>query len=524
MQFLNDKFFKVAVILFFFLMALPFMFSTPEPEKKDNTPTLEFEDKNPVYKIIDTISKFYGFKKKNEDTEFTLNDKQISQIKKQIAEKQEKQAEKNEQKNATTAAIKQAISARNADNKKLRTNPLSNTADYQETNTYVTFNNKTYEVLKDKEDRQYLDDGKTIIAMDSLPKPARKNLQQINLPFSQNYPAQDTKTAVYPNKESHLTAQRGFTDNQAPLAQAGTAFSSTPRANYQKGSISSFFKPTTKAGQDFLQNLDDNIKNIQFIKQNKTEQAQTHAKARPVYTKAYKAQVFNPTTKKMEETAVQEQIESDDIKKAEEIKRITAQSLSKQNYDMVTFKYDKQNITIPIPKKDEIDEVNALSSQAPLHILISNLDPLDSMELDKAFNSTYSKAEQKLPAKNFPLLEFVYKNNRNQILRAPNDSFNVMAISRSLANKVTLPDQSDIDFLDIKNRIYVVPEKELYQEYLSMEIPVIYYPNLSPQNLGEAYDSARTAIDTLISNKEKQLKTEQNQNKAEIENLLINRE
>ena len=48
MQFLNDKFFRVAVILFFLLMALPFMFSEPQPEKKDNTPALEFEDKNPV--------------------------------------------------------------------------------------------------------------------------------------------------------------------------------------------------------------------------------------------------------------------------------------------------------------------------------------------------------------------------------------------------------------------------------------------------------------------------------------------
>ena len=35
MQFLNDKFFRVAVILFFLLMALPFMFSEPEPEKKE---------------------------------------------------------------------------------------------------------------------------------------------------------------------------------------------------------------------------------------------------------------------------------------------------------------------------------------------------------------------------------------------------------------------------------------------------------------------------------------------------------
>ena len=78
----------------------------------------------------------------------------------------------------------------------------------------------------------------------------------------------------------------------------------------------------------------------------------------------------------------------------------------------------------------------------------------------------------------------------------------------------------DIDFLDFKNCIYVVPEEHLYNQYVSMQIPAILYPELSPENLGQAYESAKSAIDTLLSNKENQLKTEQNQNKAEIEKFL----
>ena len=83
MYFLNDKFFRVTVILFFLLMALPFMFSSPQemPEKTDATSALEFEDKNPVYKVIDRIARFYGFKS-DKSKDFDLRNKRVELLSK----------------------------------------------------------------------------------------------------------------------------------------------------------------------------------------------------------------------------------------------------------------------------------------------------------------------------------------------------------------------------------------------------------------------------------------------------------
>lgn len=521
MQFLNDKFFRVAVILFFFLMALPFMFSTPEPEKKDNTPVLEFEDKNPVYNIINRIAKFYGLKKENKDKDFTLNNAQISQIKKQIAEKKEKQLEQSIKEKLvgktyqnTDTATSQGALSKNTNNQEAGINSTNNNP-YQSTNTYVKLNNEIYEILKDKENKQYLSNGKTLIAMESLPKSVRKNLQQNILMPTKEYQRKDSKTAVYANSASLSEEQNELSRKQNNLVI--TDNSNTQRTTYQKNSISSFFKPTTKAGQDLMENLDNSIKNINFIKQNKPEQER--AKTKSSYIKNYKAQIFNPITKKTQEVSVQQEIETDDIKIAEEIKKITRDNIASQNYTTATtFNYLGRETTFP-----SLEEIASLNPREPTHLLIEGLQTTD---LDNSFRSTFNKAIQKLPnnPKDLPFLEFVYESKHNKVLRAPNNSFNVLSISRLLADKVKIPNQNDIDFLDTKGRIYVVPDKFLYEKYKNMKMPVIFYPELSPQNFGQAYDSAKEAIDILISNKEQQLKTEQNQNKEEIEKLLTSKE
>ncbi len=519
MQFLNDKFFRVAVILFFFLMALPFMFSEPQTEKKDNTPALEFEDKNPVYNIINRIAKFYGLKKENNKDNFTLNNEQISQIKKQITEKKEKQleqsikeklTEKPGQNTATAASGQNAPAKETAENK-------PNTNVYQRTNTYVKLNNEIYEVLKDKDNKTYFLNKKNFIAMDSLPKAVRKNLKPYSLPDSQKsaQKRQDIKTAVY-NNENALKTQKGISANQNNQS-ALTLFNTTAKTSAKNGSVSSFFKPTTKAGQDFIDNIDSSIKNMKFIKQNKGEQNQT--KEGGSYTRTYKAQIFNPNTKKTQEVSVQQQITPDNIKTAEQVRKITAENISQQGYNESFFTYHGKEISFP-----QAEYIANLPPQVPPHIIISELAA--SENLTTSFDTAKAKAEQKLPntPDKFPALQFVYKNNRNRIIRAPNDSFNVQAISRLLANRVLLPENTDIDFLDTKGCIYVVPEKQLYEQYTSMNIPVIYYPELSPGNLDKAYNTAQGAIDTLMSNKERQLQNEQSQNKSEIENILTSKE
>ena len=517
MQFLNDKFFKVAVILFFLLLALPFMFSTPEPKKKDNTPTLEFEDNNPVYNIINRIARFYGFKKDNKNQDFTLTNEQIAQIKKQIAEKKEKQLEQTTKENiASTGTMqKSAAIAQNNDTAKTGANIANNSTAYQSTNTYIELDNEVYEILQDKEGKKYLSNETTLIAMDSLPKSTKTGLQQIALPFDKESKTQDIKDAVSHENTNSATVQNDFKESRDNQSITPT-FTGKEQKNYSKGPITSFFKPSTKAGQDFLQNLDSSIKNLQFIKQNKSEQEQT--KENQIYTKTYKAKVFNPTTKKMQEISFQQQITPDNIKIAEEIRKITAKEISPNGYTSGrTFKYYGDDIAFP-----EQEAVNRLPPLAPLHILISEIPPLETEKLNNSFNETFKKAQQKLPdnPKDLPSLEFIDKSNRNKIIKAPNDSFNVRVISRLLADKVKLKNTDDIDFLDFKNCIYVVPEEHLYNQYVSMQIPAILYPELSPENLGQAYESAKSAIDTLLSNKENQLKTEQNQNKAEIEKFL----
>ena len=170
MQFLNDKFFRVAVILFFLLMALPFMFSEPQPEKKDNTPALEFEDKNPVYNILNKIAKFYGLKKQEKDKQPVLIASNLANIKKQIAQRKEPPPKQPEE-------LKQDINIEKKDNPSNEVKTTSATKDlplnnipYQKTATFANFNNEEFEVLQDKPGKEDVLRPKNSLPLQSLPK------------------------------------------------------------------------------------------------------------------------------------------------------------------------------------------------------------------------------------------------------------------------------------------------------------------------------------------------------------------
>ena len=510
MQFLNDKFFRVAVILFFLLLALPFMFSEPEPEKKDNTPALEFEDKNPVYNIINRIAKFYGFKREDTPQKHALNNKNLENIKKQISPQKEELNKKTENVDSlikieqkTNTKNKRSIHPENS-----REVVSNNKYYFPKTDKSGKNSEELYEILTDKEGKKY------ILKESTLPAP-KYSLKTNNTSVNQNIAASlnTENISSHNNKQNDLKTQNAREINNNGKTAAAVY---TDRNSNKRGSFSNYFKASTQIGKDFLDNIDNNIKHIRFIKQNQAEQDKTTPKY--AYTKTYRTQIFNAANGKREVLSQQKPIEEDSLKNAQIIKKITADSILNKQYSDTTFKY-KNGTEAAFPASKE--ELSLLQPRVPPHILFSDL--ATKTQLTQAFENSYNHALQKLPSKSidYPMLEFVYRNQNNEVMRAPNNSFNVVAISRTLADRVSIPlDQVNIDFLDTKGRIYVVPEKALYQKYLSMKIPVIYYPDLSPENLGQAYESATIAIETLNSNKNEQIEKEQNQNKSQIEQLL----
>ena len=175
----------------------------------------------------------------------------------------------------------------------------------------------------------------------------------------------------------------------------------------------------------------------------------------------------------------------------------------------------------PIPPHD-IDQIQGLIENSNNRSL---QDKMKDGTMTEAFYEAQNKAKKFLPNKkeNYPTIEIFYKDDNNAIQRLSKDSFQVIAIQKVLANKVQIPnDQEQINFDNAEKRIYVVPEIDIYKEYKKQHIPVIFYPNLDPEELAEVYTSAPEAIKTLDDNRKKQLIKEQAKIAKEIANTFKN--
>lgn len=514
MHFLNDKFFRLSVIAFFIFMALPFMFSTPEPEKKDEAPVLEFADKNPVYKIIDRIAKFYGFKKEKSKKEFSFPREQINSIKKQIEEKEKQQEIKQEVKQQEKT-INSALDT-NKKNSVPGTEPAKRNLNYrqEQKNSYINLNGQTYQILTNEKGQKYILTEKGPLVLKFAP-PSKNHRNMQGLERENKYP-EENKNISFPSG----TEQKAIAQNQYAFKPAQTqeeSFFDSKKA--AKGSFGqNYFSTKNKPAKEFSSIFDNSLKDIRNIKQSQKEKEQNKS-ARPVII-TYKAEVFNPSSSKREIVSLQKQITQEDITSAQEIKQITAQAIAQKEYNKQVFKYKGEEISFP----DSQDISLLVGANIPPHIILLNMST--DTDLTEGFNKSYNFANTQLPAQvtDYPALEFIYKTEKEKVLRVPNnsDDFNIKAIKAVLADKVSIPTDREIDFLKPKEAIYVVPEENLYKEYQKMGIPVIYYPQLSPANLGKLYETAIPAIKQFNLNKKQQKAKEQSQNKAEIETVLKN--
>ena len=523
MYFLNDKFFRVTVILFFLLMALPFMFSSPQemPEKTDATSALEFEDKNPVYKVIDRIARFYGFKN-DKSKDFDLRNKRVELLSKQ-QQTENKEIKQNDSKEIKEQTIdgKKIIEEKNSASAKNTTEQIA-----QETKNvpnYVSLKGNTYQVLTDQNNQPYIMTKKGPVLLDSLPKTqfSKRPNNHIYSPKTAQNQQQEIKSEAFSLNNSAKATQNTF--NQNPVAQKSFVSAIRNKTASSKGHFGQdYFSYQSKKSNDLYTDFNASAKEIMDLKLNQKEKEQDKDNNR-TYTKNYKAEVLNPATGKREITTVQKQFTEENFQKAEEIKQMTLANI--KTYNDQVFKYEdeaRNQKEFPFPTKDEINILQN-NSNLPPHMFIY---PISNNELLlNQYNLSQKKAKDSLPVKknDYPILQFIYKKEGNEILRAPRNSFHVVAVSRALADKVSIPietGQTRIDFGDIKESIYVVPEEDLYTKYKSLDIPVIYYPDLSPANLGEVYKTAPLAIETLNKNKQKLAEAEQLKKKEEIELIL----
>ena len=527
MHFLNDKFFRVSVIAFLLFMALPFMFAVPQPQGDEREP-LQFEDKNPVYKIIGRVAQFYGFKKPNTDKDFYLKEKQIEFLEKQKADnKPENKANNNE-----TPFKKQENPAQNKtiSKEEQTAHPSKNKANNQRKTSsdaqnqlpaYINFNGKEYQVLTNKENKKYIMTKKGPLPLKSLPKTT----------YKQN------KTSLYAQKQ----IQGNSSDEKTVLPAAASA-NKTENKNLQQtfpgqktyapytaktsnGLLGrDYFSSSNKKAGTLFQNYNASVKDIKEFQQANKQKEQK--KAGSSFFRIYRTQVFNPATGKKEVITAKEQIDHKYTHKAEDIKQLTLTNIKEYSEQKFEYKTNtsKKGEEVTFPTEESVAILSS-TPDIPPHTIVDRIMDDESLmnKLNDKFSTASKKAKEMLPNKkeDFPILEFVYKKQGQYILRAPKDSFNVVAISRSLADRVSLPiDQKDIDFVNTNNRLYVVPEEVIYEKYKALNIPVIFYPELSPANLEKAYNTIPEAIETLNRNKKTTAQTEQDQNKQQIEELL----
>ena len=278
MYFLNDKFFRVTVILFFLLMALPFMFSSPQemPEKTDATSALEFEDKNPVYKVIDRIARFYGFKN-DKSKDFDLRNKRVELLSKQ-QQTENKEIKQNDSKEIKEQTIdgKKIIEEKNSASAKNTTEQIA-----QETKNvpnYVSLKGNTYQVLTDQNNQPYIMTKKGPVLLDSLPKTqfSKRPNNHIYSPKTAQNQQQEIKSEAFSLNNSAKATQNTF--NQNPAAQKSFVSAIRNKTASSKGHFGQdYFSYQSKKSNDLYTDFNASAKEIMDLKLNQKEKEQSRS-------------------------------------------------------------------------------------------------------------------------------------------------------------------------------------------------------------------------------------------------------
>lgn len=527
MRFLNDKFFRVAVIVFLLLLALPFMFSTPEPDKGDiNKPTNSFI-LNSLYKAYNRVATFYGFKDNDEESAEGKTSN-LSNLKKRVQlvqskakgvsidQNQEEQAfAKNEQTKENNLNISETKNANNNS-----PNYIANNAD-SSFSEYATYNNNVYSVLTDKKGNKYIQTETGSVALSALPKTSKifyrqNGEQETNQNMQINTAIKQTNAQEQNFKENPRYTETN--QYQEEYAYSNTKHSAAKNFLGQK----SFSSANNKAqNSDLYQNFNENLKNVENLKLSAGEKNSSKSSGK-TYIRTYKAEVYNPATQKTEVITASEKVTPESLQSAQIVKQITLNDIQGKEYNEQTFQDVNDNET-SFPSQENLKEIKDLN--LPPHTIIQNFAEISySQEIDDSYNNAYAYANAQLSqnSKEYPRLEFVSGYKGQEVLSASNDSFNVMAIYNTLAKRVLLPEDNVINFNNPQNCIFVVPTENIFKEYQKLNIPVILYPDLSPLQLQRVYQTIPDAIKTYNRNQKIQKQQEQAQNEAEIEEMLRN--
>lgn len=535
MRFLNDKFFRVAVIVLLLLLALPFMFSTPEPDKGDiNKPTNSFI-LNSLYKAYNRVATFYGFKdKEEEETAEGKKSANPSNLKQRVQLVQSKakgvSLDKKQEGQENASAQKEQIKENSLNNTQTR-NADNNSKNYMANSSgdsfseYATYNNNVYPVLTDKKGNKYIQTEKGPIALTSLPKTSkifykRNNEQETNQNTATNTAIKQTNAQEQIFKENPRNTETN--QYQEEYAYSDTKYSAAKNFLGKK----SFSSSNNKAqNSDLYHNFNENLKNVENLKLSAGEKSSSKS-SNNTYIRTYKAEVYNPTTQKTEVITASEKVTPESLQEAQIVKQITLNDIQGKEYNEQTFQDAKDNET-SFPSQEILKQIKD-EDLSPHEIIKSLAEGVAEISYPEEINAyyaeayTYANAQLSQNSKEYPRLEFVSGYKGQEVLSASNDSFNVMAIYNTLAKRVQLPEDNVINFNNPQNCIFVVPTENIFKEYQKLNIPVILYPDLSPLQLQRVYQTIPDAIKTYNRNQKIQKQQEQAQNKAEIEEMLKN--
>lgn len=511
MHFLNDKFFRVSVLAFLLFMALPFIFSTPEPPKPENKKYSDYFILDTLYSAANKVAKFYGFKKE-EDNE-NVSSKQINKSKIQTAIEQKKQnnttnssSEKQEEIPLSSPSENSQDSLKKTDTIEQEQNAPSLYSYYKtEAKESAVFQGKNYPVLTSKNGKKYISTEKGPVY---LTPPAKTYNKPYYYSENQNYESDYS----YKKTEESL-GEKKYLKERPYLQEKETQNTIIVGKNtkyYPSYFGNKAFSSSNEKAKDLYSNFNAGVKEIQDFKLSQQNNGQKKPE-KEVYIKTYRTEIINPINGKREISETQRTISEEDRLTAAKIKKITLDKI-KEGVNEQTYKQGEQEFALPNA------QVLQENKSVPPHYHVPDI--LEPSALDTSYETAQDIAKKNLPDNDFPFLEFILGKEKDEVQRASNHNFNVVAISNILANRVRLPMNPNIDFLNSKERIFVVPDEDLYKQYKDLNIPVIYYPGLSPINLRDVYKSVPSAIETLKKNKQAQSKEEISQNKSEIEQIL----
>lgn len=526
MRFLNDKFFRTTVVVFLLLMILPFIFSTPRPE--DNNDYALPSSETPFYQAIDKIARFYGLKKQDNKTDSSIEIRNTDNFRKMLNSRKEESKETKQEENSSEQKQESAVN--------IGGSSVGNTNTQGAGSNYPTANNNYSNSVG--EDFYFSDEEKTAkpltekdkILYDentNLTRNNRRTLMQEAGTNTNNYsnnkttaigttPIKNNRTNTYTGVSINPEDKNYFFDNKKAL----------------KGTLGqNYFTSSNKKAQDIYQSFDNSVKDLNNFKLSQEEKKQNKNKEVSFIT--YRTHITNPKTGKKETLVQKETVTKESLIAAAELRKIAEDCMKDKNYDDINPEQcptnAKSNCFIAGIAKMELEEFQGVVLPPHTVSSISDMIAKDSNNSTDDYNKNYDAAHQaalnSLPnkAENFPTIEIFYKDNKGNITRLDDDTFQVLAIQNVLADKVQIPaNNSPINFENAQRKIYVVPDQNIYNEYTKREIPVILYPNFTPEKLFDVYKTATKAISTFNNNQKKLAEQEQDKIAQEIINKLKN--